>query len=252
MLAVQGLTKMFGGFTAVNRISFEVREGEILGLIGPNGSGKSTTFNLIAGSLVPTAGSIRLFDREIAGRTANRVAHYGVARTHQIPRPFRRLSLLENVALAAYYGQEHHPSRAHAFEQAKEALELVGLPSDAASRVDGLGAAALKKLELARALATQPKLLLADESLGGLDETEMEQAAAMLADIRAKRGITIVWVEHIMGVLMRVVDRCVVLDHGEVIATGRPEEVAHDPRVVEVYLGSDAQEVQATVAARSA
>jgi len=227
-----------------------VREGEILGLIGPNGSGKSTTFNLIAGSLVPTAGSIRFFGREIAGRTANRVAHYGVARTHQIPRPFRRLSLLENVALGAYYGQEHRPSRAHAFEQAKEALELVGLPSDAASRVDGLGAAALKKLELARALATRPKLLLADESLGGLDETEMEQAASMLADIRAKRGVTIVWVEHIMGVLMRIVDRCVVLDHGEVIATGKPEEIAHDPRVVEVYLGSDAQEVQAAVAAR--
>lgn len=251
MLAVQGLTKMFGGFTAVNRISFEVREGEILGLIGPNGSGKSTTFNLIAGSLVPTAGSIRFFDREIAGRTANRVAHYGVARTHQIPRPFRRLSLLENVALAAYYGQERRPSRAHAFEQAKEALGLVGLPDDAASRVDGLGAAALKKLELARALATRPKLLLADESLGGLDETEMEQAASMLADIRAKRGVTIVWVEHIMGVLMRIVDRCVVLDHGEVIAAGKPEEIAHDPRVVEVYLGSDALEVQATVAARN-
>jgi branched-chain amino acid transport system ATP-binding protein len=250
MLAVQGLTKMFGGFTAVNRISFEVREGEILGLIGPNGSGKSTTFNLIAGSLVPTAGSIRFFDREIAGRTANRVAHYGVARTHQIPRPFRRLSLLENVALAAYYGQERRPSRAHAFEQATEVLELVGLPADKAARVDGLGAAALKKLEIARALATRPKLLLADESLGGLDETEMEQAASMLADIRARRGVTIVWVEHIMGVLMRIVDRCVVLDHGEVIATGRPEEIAHDPRVVEVYLGSDAQEVQATVAAR--
>ena len=252
MLAVQGLTKVFGGFTAVNRVSFEVKQGEILGLIGPNGSGKSTTFNLITGSLLPTAGCIEFLGRNIAGHSANRVARYGIGRTHQIPRPFRRLSLLENVALAAYYGQEHRPTREKAFAQAREALELVGLPADPNARVEGLGAAALKKLELARALATQPKLLLADESLGGLDETEMEQAAEMLARIRSQRGITIVWVEHIMGVLMRIVDRCVVLDHGEVIAAGRPEEIAHDRKVVEVYLGTDAQEVQATVAARGA
>jgi branched-chain amino acid transport system ATP-binding protein len=252
MLAVSGLTKVFDGFTAVNRVSFEVRQGEILGLIGPNGSGKSTTFNLVAGALAPTAGSIHFLGRNIARHAANRVAHYGIGRTHQIPRPFRRLSVLENVALAAYYGQAHRPSREQAFAQAKEALELVKLSSDPAARVEGLGAAGLKKLELARALATQPKLVLADESLGGLDETEMEQAAALLASIRSQRGITIVWVEHIMGVLMRIVDRCVVLDHGEVIAEGKPEEVAHDPKVVEVYLGSDAHEVQAAVAARTA
>jgi branched-chain amino acid transport system ATP-binding protein len=251
MLAVDGLTKMFGGFTAVNRVSFDVEEGEIVGLIGPNGSGKSTTFNLIAGALAPSAGAIHFSGRNIAGHAANRVAHYGIGRTHQIPRPFRRLSLLENVALAAYYGQAEGVSRERAYAQAREALEMVGLPADPAARVEGLGAAALKKLELARALATQPRLLLADESLGGLDETEMESAASLLASMRAKRGITIVWVEHIMGVLMRIVDRCVVLDHGEVIAQGKPEAVAHDPRVIEVYLGTDAQEVQATVAARS-
>ena len=251
MLSVDGLTKMFGGFIAVNRVCLELKQGEILGLIGPNGSGKSTTFGLIAGALAPSAGSIRFLGREIGGHPANQVARYGIARTFQIPRPFRRLSLLENVALAAYYGQEQRPSREKAFAQAKEALELVNLPSDANAGVGGLGAAGLKKLELARALATQPKLLLADESLGGLDETEMEQAADLLARIRSQRGITIVWVEHIMGVLMRVVDRCVVLDHGEVIAEGRPEEVAHDAKVIEVYLGSDAQDVQATVAARS-
>ena len=157
MLAVQGLTKVFGGFTAVNRVSFEVREGEILGLIGPNGSGKSTTFNLVAGSLLPSAGSIRFLGPRDRRSRANRVARYGIGRTYQIPRPFRRLSLLENVALAAYYGQEHRPSREQAFAQAREALELVGLPADPAARVDGLGAAALKKLELARALATQPE-----------------------------------------------------------------------------------------------
>jgi len=201
---------------------------------------------------MPSAGSINFLGREIAGHAAYRIAHYGIGRTHQIPRPFRRLSLLENVALAAYYGQEQQPSRERAFEQARAALELVNLPSSPNARVDGLGAAALKKLELARALATQPKLLLADESLGGLDETEMEQIAALLGDIRAKRDVTIIWVEHIMGVLMRIVDRCVVLDHGEVIAAGKPTQVATDPRVIEVYLGTDAPEVQANLAARGA
>ncbi|MGQ0578144.1 MAG: ABC transporter ATP-binding protein [Betaproteobacteria bacterium] len=251
MLAVSALTRMFGGFTAVNNVSFEVKEGEILGLIGPNGSGKSTTFNLIAGALAPTAGSVRFLGREIGGWQPYRVAHAGIARTFQIPRPFRRLSVIENVALAAHYGQADRPSREQAFSQASEILELVRLHAEPGSRVENLGAAGLKKLELARALATRPKVLLADESLGGLDEQEMNQAADLLAEIRKQRGITIVWVEHIMGVLMRVVDRCVVLDHGEVIAQGRPEEVAHDPRVIEVYLGTDAGDVQATVAARS-
>lgn len=250
MLSVTGLTKMFGGFTAVNEVSFELKEGEILGLIGPNGSGKSTIFNLVSGALAPTAGSIRFQGKEIGGALANKVAHHGIARTFQIPRPFRKLSILENVAIAAYYGQAQRPSRESAFAQAKEALELVRLPSDPEAQVDGLGAAGLKKLELARALATRPKVLLADESLGGLDEHEMDQAADMLASIRSARGISIIWVEHIMGVLMRVVDRCVVLDHGEVIAAGNPQEVAHDRKVIEVYLGTDAADVQATVAAR--
>ena len=251
MLEVSGLTKRFGGFTAVANISFRLAEGEILGLIGPNGSGKSTTFNLIAGLYAPSEGSVCLRGAEIGGRSPASVCHRGIARTFQIPRPFRKLSLLDNVALAAFYGHGGHPARGEAYRLAREALELVQLPSGNAARVDGLGAAGLKKLELARALATQPKLLLADESLGGLDVSEMEQAAELLATIRRERGITIIWVEHIMGVLMRVVDRCIVLDHGEVIAEGRPEEVAHDARVIEVYLGTDAGDVQKTVADRT-
>jgi branched-chain amino acid transport system ATP-binding protein len=237
LLEVSQLTKRFGGFTAVGGVSFEVAEGELLGLIGPNGSGKSTTFNLIAGALKPDAGSVRFRGEEIAGLPSYRVAHTGIGRTYQIPRPFRKLSLLENVALAAYYGANSRISREKAFALAADCLRLVKLGEE---KVEGLSAAGLKKLELARALATQPKLLLADESLGGLDHAEMEQAADMLSAIRAERGLTIVWVEHIMGVLMRVVDRCVVLDHGVVIAQGKPAEVARDAKVIEVYLGTDA------------
>jgi branched-chain amino acid transport system ATP-binding protein len=237
MLAVEGLSKRFGGFLAVNQVSFEVREGEILGLIGPNGSGKSTTFNLIAGNLSPSSGSIRLKGDEIGGLPAHEICHRGIARTFQIPRPFRKLSLIENVTLAAYYGQAGAISRAEAQTRAEEALDLVGLPSDPTARTSGLGAAALKKLELARALATKPRLLLADESLGGLDHAEMDRAADMLGSIRAKMGITIVWVEHIMGVLMRIVDRVIVLDHGEKIFEGPPATAAVDSRVTEVYLG---------------
>ncbi len=237
MLAVEGLTKRFGGFLAVNQVSFEARQGEILGLIGPNGSGKTTTFNLIAGTLRPTAGSVCFEGKEIAGLPAHAICHQGIARTFQIPRPFRRLSLVENVALAAYYGGAGGVSRAEARQRAEEALGLVGLPTDAAATTGGLGAAALKKLELARALATKPRLLLADESLGGLDSAEMERAADLLQSIRSRMGITIVWVEHIMGVLMRIVDRVIVLDHGEKIFEGAPAQAAVDPRVTEVYLG---------------
>ena len=251
MLRIESMTKRFGGFTAVDRLSFELRQGEILGLIGPNGSGKSTTFNVIAGLYAPTEGSVRFLDREIGGLPPNRICRAGIARTFQIPRPFRKLTILENVALSAFYGQNGKVSRATAWKQAEEALNLIGLPYANDAGIDGLGAAALKKLELARALATQPRLLLADESLGGLDEAEMEQAADMLKNIRREKNITIIWVEHIMGVLMRVVDRCIVLDHGEIIAAGLPHEVARNPQVVEVYLGSDADDLQAQTSQRA-
>jgi len=236
-IALEGVHRTFSHERVLDGTSLRVELGQVAALIGPNGSGKTTLFNCVSGALIPTAGSIRFNDHEIGGLTPDRICHLGIARTFQIPRPFRKLSILDNVAVAAHYGINQPNTEAQARARAREMLELVGLPTDALAATTLLGAGGLKKLELARALATGPALLLADESLGGLDPSEMHDAAEMLKRIRRDLGITIVWVEHIMATLMRVVDRIVVLDHGEKIAEGPPLEIAEHPQVIEAYLG---------------
>lgn len=242
LLEVRGLTKTFAGFVAVSDISFDVQEGEILGLIGPNGSGKSTTFGLIAGALRPTAGSIRFQGGEIGGHAPHQIARSGIARTFQIPRPFHRLTMIETVSVAATYSGPQHRSESEVRSAARQALAMVGLEAMAEESPAGKGVAVLKRLELARCIVCEPKLLLADESLGGLDAAEMRNAAEMLRRIRDERGVTIVWVEHIMGLLMPVVDRVIVLDHGEILFNGSPAAAAGDPQVAATYLGRKAVE----------
>ncbi|WP_308282592.1 ABC transporter ATP-binding protein [Pseudonocardia nigra] len=233
---MDGLTKSFKGLRAVDDVSFEVAEGSILGVIGPNGAGKTTMFNLVAGALTPDAGTVHLNGTNITGQPPHRILTAGMARTFQLMRPFYSMSVLENVTVAVLAGGG---ARRSARTAAADLIERVGLGEwrDAAS--EGLPTAALKRLELARALASRPRVLLLDEVLAGLVPAEREPVMDLLDELRNQDGVTLVFVEHIMAAVMRLSDSVLVLDLGRVLTTGAPREVTRDPRVVEAYLGEE-------------
>jgi branched-chain amino acid transport system ATP-binding protein len=233
LLEVQKLTRNFGGVCAVAGLCFEVTEGEILGLIGPNGAGKTTVFNLVTGFVRPTSGAIRLDGRSVVGLRPHAVARRGIARTFQIVKPFPGLSVRENVTLAAFL---RHPSRPEAEAAAETVLERVGLAPRVSELASQLTLMDQKRLEMAKALATEPRLLLLDEPMGGLNATEVDVASDLVRRIR-ESGVTVVMVEHVMKAIMRISDRVVVMNQGEKIAEGPPAQVVEEPEVLAAYFG---------------
>ena len=233
ILEVRGVSVRFGGLQALSNVTFDVKRGEILGIIGPNGAGKTTLFNIMNGFIAPSQGSVRFLGHELIGRPAYEICRAGVGRTFQIVRPFAALSVIRNVVVGAFAQQ---PDEEKAYEDAARALERVGLSSRARLLAGNLTMVELRLMELARALASAPKLLLLDETLAGLGASEVEHMLRAISAIR-KQGVSIVIIEHTMHAMVRLADRLVVLDHGEAIATGDPASVVDLPHVVEAYLG---------------
>ncbi len=237
MLEGVHLTKSFGGLRAVSSLDFEIHEGEIVGLIGPNGSGKTTLFNLISGLYRPDEGRLVFKGKEITGKPPHVIARMGIGRTFQIVRPLPDFTLLENVRVAVLYGRGGVRDVKEATERAGEILEISGLSEKARLYPLNLALEDRKRLEIARALAIDPELLLLDEVFAGLNEKEIEKAVAFTFEIKQRFNLTIFMVEHVMKAIMGTCDRIIVLHHGAKIAEGTPEEVAHHPGVVSAYLG---------------
>ena len=239
ILEGQGVTKYFGGLAAVSNVDFHVDQGEILGLIGPNGAGKTTLFNLISAALPISSGEIRFKGQKLNGLKPHQICQMGVSRTFQETKVFANMPVFQNVLVGAFFGSSNHVSGADAAREASQALEFVGLSAMSATPIKDLTLANQKRVEVARALATKPELLLLDELMAGLNPAEVSEAMDLVTKIR-DTGITIFMVEHVMKAIMGISARVMVLNHGEKIAEGTPQEVVVNETVIEIYLGEEA------------
>jgi len=239
ILEGQGVTKYFGGLAAVSNVDLHVDRGEILGLIGPNGAGKTTLFNLVSAAFPLSSGEIRFKDRKISGLKPHRICKTGISRTFQETKVFPNMSVLQNVLVGAFFGTPKLISGASAAKEAAQALDFVGLSAMSANPVNDLTLVNQKRVEVARALATKPELLLLDELMAGLNAAEVSEAMELVTRIR-DTGITIFMVEHVMKAIMGICERIIVLHHGEKICEGTPQEIAGNKQVIEIYLGEGA------------
>ena len=236
LLEGHGLSKYFGGVQALADVDFEVAAGTIVGLIGPNGAGKTTLFNIVAGAMTPSRGQVIFDGAPITGLPAYRICQRGVARTFQVTRPFAEMTCLENVAVGII-NRHPHLERAAWQDQALEYLAAVGLEAQAQNAAKQLNVVQKKRLEIARSLATEPKLLMLDEVLGGLNTQEIQESVAFIRQLRDQRRLTVFWIEHVMGAIMQAAEKVIVLDQGAVLMEGPPATVVADERVIHAYLG---------------
>jgi branched-chain amino acid transport system ATP-binding protein len=238
ILEGQGVNKYFGGLAAVSHVDFHVDQGEIMGLIGPNGAGKTTLFNLISAALPLSSGEIRFKGNKLNGLKPHQICRMGIARTFQETKVFSNMAVLQNALVGAFFGSPNRVSTADAAREASQALEFVGLSAMSATPIKDLTLVNQKRVEVARALATKPELLLLDELMAGLDSTEVSEAMELVRKIR-DRGITIFMVEHVMKAIMGICNHVMVLHHGEKIAEGTCNEISCDKKVIDVYLGEE-------------
>lgn len=238
MLDIVNVTKRFGGLTALNSVNLSVFEGEIVGLIGPNGAGKTTLFNVITGFLKPDVGEIYFKDRMISGRQPFEICREGIARTFQIPKPFMDLTVLDNVTVAVMFGRNQSSDIGESRKKAQELLEFVGLLKKQNMLPLNLTAADLRKLEMCKALAASPELLLLDEVFAGLNPAEVEEVLGLVKKVNKSLNVTIFMIEHVMKAVMSIAQRIYVLHYGEIIAKGSPSEITKNEKVIEAYLGS--------------